>query len=146
MPGKSPVERRGRSFNGIAIASDLPRHHPNRGERSFQMSWFRRKQAAVAATPEPAYVPIQPPSNFKPLTRPEGATEEDLRDGYTGMLVRSNKNCTTCYGTDFMPVEGKVAYCHCMRADDVTREYSARGQAKQAQDTSDALARRAARS
>lgn len=108
----------------------------------------KKKTQTATKVAEPAYVPIKPPSTFKPLARPEGATEEDLRDGYTGMLVKSNKSCTTCYGTDLMPVESgiKVAYCHCMRADDITREYSAKGQAKQAQDTSDALARRAARS
>ena len=102
------------------------------------------KAASVATTP---YVPKNvPPPGFVPFTRPEGATEEELRDGYTGMILSPDDSCTICYGSGFEPnPEGKIVYCHLRREDDLFAEYSKRGADAEAQKTAEATARGANR-
>lgn len=113
------------------------------------LTLFGGKKKAPAATnaPEAPYVSMNvPPPGFVPFTRPEGATEEELRDGYTGMILSPDDSCTICFGSGFEPnPEGKIVYCHLRRADDLMKAYSRRGADAEARKDAEATARAAKR-
>lgn len=114
----------------------------------FTLFGGKKKVQEATKVAETPYVPKNvPPPGFVPFTRPEGATEEELRDGYEGPILSPDDSCTICFGSGFEPnPEGKIVYCYKRREGDLMKEYSARGAAAEAQKTAEAIARGAAKS
>lgn len=90
----------------------MPTQGPFLGERIESMS----NESSSGEQEAPRWSEITVPPGFVAVKRPEGATEEVLRNGYPAeaRMFAPSKNCTVCYGGGYTHgTDGKVIYCPC---------------------------------